>query len=340
MLTSSMATEHLFTHRISDDDLLAELAKLAANERRATVRLIAALAEVDTRRLYLGQGCSSLFVYCTRVLRLSEHAAYCRIEAARAVRRFPVLLDLLESGELTLTTVCLVSPHLTNDNHATVLDQVRRRSKREVEELVATLRPREDVPSTLRKVPERSVPLLLTAPVAASSPIETSPTAAALVPTMPSARPAVLKPLAPARYKLQLTITRKTEEKIRRARDLMRHSVPSGDLAAILDRALDLLIHDLERQKFATVNHPRLEREPKISSRNIPAAVRRRVWRRDDGRCAFVGAAGRCGETGFLEFHHVRPFAVGGVATSENIELRCRAHNQYEADLFFATPPF
>jgi hypothetical protein len=102
----------LFPHAsLSDDELLEEVVKLAASERAATVQLIAALAEVDSRRLYLGQGCSSLFVYCTSILRLSEHAAYGRIEAARAARRFPVLLDMLRCGELTLTSLCLAAPH-------------------------------------------------------------------------------------------------------------------------------------------------------------------------------------------------------------------------------------
>ena len=65
------------------------------------------------------------------------------------------------------------------------------------------------------------------------------------------------------------------------------------------------------------------------------AAVRRRVWTRDEGRCAFVGTHGRCTEHGFLEFHHVVPYAAGGKAAADNIELRCRAHNQYEADKYF-----
>jgi hypothetical protein len=59
------------------------------------------------------------------------------------------------------------------------------------------------------------------------------------------------------------------------------------------------------------------------------------VWQRDEGRCAFVGRTGRCRETAFLEFHHVAPYAAGGAATADNIQLRCRAHNQYEARLIF-----
>jgi len=63
--------------------------------------------------------------------------------------------------------------------------------------------------------------------------------------------------------------------------------------------------------------------------------VKRAVWDRDAGRCAFVGREGRCAERGFLEFHHVVPYASGGAATLANIQLRCRAHNQYEAGEVF-----
>ena len=88
MVYVGMTTKTPVNH-LSDRALLQETVTLAAGERGATVELIGALAEVDRRRLYLGEGFSSLFVYCTRVLHLSEHAAYGRIEAARAARRFP-----------------------------------------------------------------------------------------------------------------------------------------------------------------------------------------------------------------------------------------------------------
>jgi hypothetical protein len=113
---------------LSDQALLAETVRLADRERAATARLVAALAEVDARRLYLGEGCSSLFVYCTRVLHLSEHAAYGRIEAARAARRFPIILERLEDGSLTLTAVGLLAPLLTADNHRALLHAARHKS--------------------------------------------------------------------------------------------------------------------------------------------------------------------------------------------------------------------
>jgi len=147
----------------------------------------------------------------------------------------------------------------------------------------------------------------------------------------------VVTPLAPERYKVQFTVSRDTHEKLRRVQDLLRHSIPSGDPAAIFDRALTLLLADLERARLAAVARPRGARPVPAGSRHIPAAVRREVWKRDDGRCAFVGAHGRCPERGFLEFHHVEPYAVGGPSTVDNVEVRCRAHNVHEAEQYFGS---
>ena len=86
--------------RLSDADLLRRVVVLAGREREATVELVAHLAELDARRLYRGEGFGSLFSYCTGALRLAEHAAYNRIEAARASRRVPAILDLLADGDV------------------------------------------------------------------------------------------------------------------------------------------------------------------------------------------------------------------------------------------------
>ena len=138
---------------LSDHELLARVKHLAEREREATASLIAYLAELDKRRLYLAEGCSSLFTYCTQVLHLSEHAAYGRIEAARLARRFPVILEMLEQGSVNLTTVGLLAGHLTHENHREVLDMARHKSKRQVEELLARLRPQPLISSSIRRLP-------------------------------------------------------------------------------------------------------------------------------------------------------------------------------------------
>jgi hypothetical protein len=156
-------------------------------------------------------------------------------------------------------------------------------------------------------------------------------------PPQPAAalRPAIA-PLSPDRYRLQLTIGGETLKKLRRAQDLLRQAIPSGDEAAILDRALTALLADLDKKKLAATDRPRPSRGTRPGSRHVSAAVTRAVWRRDESRCAYVGPNGhRCPERSFLELHHKDPHAVGGEPTVEDLELRCRRHNGYEARVFF-----
>jgi hypothetical protein len=321
---------------LSDDELLAEVRVAAGREREATARLIALLAELDARRLYLGEGCSSLFTYCTQVLHLSEHAAYGRIEVARAARRCPGVLDLLNDGSVTLTTVTLLSPHLTADNHLDLLNEARYKSKRDVEHIVARLRPLPAAPATVRKLPEPKVAQGSSVPVVTES-HGRDDSHLVLAPSRSSPRPAVVMPVAPERYKVQFTVSRDTHDKLRRVQDLLRHSLPNGDPAEIIDRALTVLLADLEQAKLAATARPRGARPAASRARHIPAAVKREVWKRDGGQCAFIGSEGRCRERGFLEFHHVQPYADGGTSVVDNLEIRCRAHNVYEAEQYFGS---
>lgn len=327
--------------QLSNEALLAEASRLASCERHATAALIRCLMEVDTRRLYLAPGYPSLFTFCTQVLHLSEHAALGRIEVARAARRLPAVLAHLEDGSVTVTNARMLAPHMNEANCGELLAAARHRSKREVEEIVARLRPQPDVASAVRKLPS---PRMVASPASDSRPITAaSPATAPQMPpsqTPPAVAPPpltkpIVAPLAPERFKIQFTASREMHQKLRYAQDMLRHVCPTGDVSLVFDRALSALIEQLEKQKCGATSRPRESRVSRPDSRHIPAAVKREVWRRDGGCCAFVGARGRCSERGFLEFHHVVPFAAGGAANAKNIELRCRAHNLYEAHLFF-----
>ena len=119
---------------------------------------------------------------------------------------------------------------------------------------------------------------------------------------------------------------------------MLSHQVPSGDVATVLDRALDALIRQLEKRKFASTTRPQGKRRPTSSPRHIPAHVKRAVWERDGGQCTFVGESGkRCPSRALLEFDHIDEVARGGRATVGQIRLRCRAHNQYGAECSFGT---
>jgi hypothetical protein len=327
--------------RLSDRELLRRVVALAGHERRATVELVAHLAELDKRKLYQGEGYRSLFVYCVEALRLAEHSTYKRIAAARACRRFPVLLDHLGDGSLNLTTLRLIAPHLTRKNLTAVVGEAAGRRKREVQALVARLAPRPDVSPSVRKLPAKPV-LVVSNPLAAAQASEDSPRPgtddgpALVLPAPPPPSPPVTA-LAPGRYRVQFTVAAETQDTLRQVQALLRREIPDGDLATIFARALKLLLAETARKKLAATEHPRQRpRARDLRSRHKPAELVRAVWERDAGRCAFVAKNGhRCGEESFLEFHHLEAYALGGEMTEENISLRCHTHNQYEAALLF-----
>jgi hypothetical protein len=312
---------------LSTAEVLSGLQREVHAERAVSARVIAWLVEVERRRLWAEEGYSSLFMYCVEVLGFSEDETCNRTGAVRAVIAYPVVLDMLEARSLTMTAARLIHPHL--DGHpdpGQVFAAAAGKSRREVEKLIASLSPRPDAPTTIRRLPapHPSAPLLTVPP----PPAQAKP--------VPPAPPAAVAPLSPDRFRLQVTISGAAVEKLELAQDLLSHALPSGDAAAVLERALDLLLEDLLRRKFAATDDPRDGRAPAAGSRHIPARVKREVFLRDRGRCAFVGRSGhRCRERRFLEFHHREPFAFGGPPTVENICLRCRTHNQHEAEADF-----
>lgn len=329
--------------KLSDRELLARVQVLADRERETTATLIAHLAVMDERRLYLGEGCSALFVYCMRVLHFSESAAYRRVEAARIARRFPIILEMLADGSISLTTILLLAPELTPANHKKLLETAKHKSRLDVQRLVAHLRPQASVASVVRRLPTHTASLMLPVadkPAALDGTSASPPTGSEAAPTLvvrPPARPVVV-PLSPKRHKVQFTATEETHDLLREAQDLLRHQIPNGDVGEVMAKALKVLVKQLRKEKLAATEHPRGSQHSDPSSRHIPAEVKRQVWKRDSGQCAFVAHNGhRCSERAFLEFHHVEPYAAGGKAIVDNIQLRCRAHNGYETDLRFGS---
>jgi hypothetical protein len=159
----------------------------------------------------------------------------------------------------------------------------------------------------------------------------------------PTPRP-VIRPTAPERYRVQFTVGQETHDKLRRLQDLLRREIPSGDPALIVDQALSLLLDKVERAKWGAAVSPRpappirpgADSPSPKRSRHVPRAVVREIDQRDGRQCAFVSTDGhRCRERVFLEKHHVIAHAEGGPATVGNVSLRCRRHNEYEAELVF-----
>ncbi len=340
---------------LDDGELLASLRRLVVRSNENEAQMLEHLAEVDERRLYLPDH-TSLFAMCMSELGFSEAVAENRITVARAARRFPRLIEMRRTGRIHLSGLRILVPHLTDENVDAVLEQATRKSKRQIEELVASLAPRPAVPESIRKVPQRRVEQVARAPQTQPPQAEApAPLFAAVLPASeasvsePAPRPAIVSPLAPERYHVQLTASQELRDKIEEAKALLRHQVPSGDLATILDRALTVLIAKVKKERFGVGRKPRSARLPEgpARSRHIPDAIKRAVYtpsggvmhpERDGGRCTFIDSKGhRCEQRAFLEFDHVHGFARRAEHTVAGLTLRCRSHNQYAAEVMYGS---
>ncbi len=311
--------------------------------------LLVHLGEIDERRLYLDRAFPSMFAFCVGELGFSEDAAYNRIGVARAARSMPVVLEAIRSGQVHLAGLRVLAPHLTTDNQRTVLAEAAGKSKREIEELVARLWPQPPVATVVRKLPDRSTPAPEASPAFSFgtampvAPPAPSPSLAFAPPPAPAPRRderrAVIAPLTEETFKFQFTGSRACRDKLRQAQDLLRHRIPNGDLGTIVEKALDLLIEHVKKERFATGRKARqipADATDESCSRHIPDAIKREVFERDGGRCTFTDERGRrCAETGGLEFDHRDGFARTHSHRAEQIRLLCRAHNQHAAEQMY-----
>ena len=412
--------------------------------------MLAYVAEIDRRQLYLEQAYPSMFAFCTRKFGMSEAVAAKRIRAGRAACRFPCVLGMVRRGELHLSGLHQLAVHLTEENHEKVLRRAKYRTMREIEELIAEIAPKPDAVCLIRALPRQSAELAdqttqqqsalwrggteQNADVAGrkavqrarGQPLDGGEVSGATSPAMSGATsgpssaatsratsdaidwamnraadgvgggsvsgvagsavdgaasgaadgaaggavdgaaggavdgagrgvsraqgtaawgaqaavPArrarnLTTPLSPGRYRLQVTIGQEARDRLLELQNLLSHQIPDGDLAAVIERALEVLLAETKKKRGALAGKSRAGRKKGGGrTRTIPARVRREVFRRDEGRCAFVDGEGRrCESTWQIEFHHCVPYGRDGAHRTDNIELRCRAHNQYEAEL-------
>ena len=264
--------DYSLTHLV-DAVLLRELASKVAQERTGMAEMLALIGEVDARRLYAPVGYSSMHAFLVKELRFSDDAAFKRIQAARAARRFPALFAAIADGRLHLTGVCLLAPHLNNENLWELMEAAKHRRQPEIEAVLARrfLVPPVSERAIVRAVPPAKEPA--TVPEVAvpqvdwltvESPVdsnedeeatskeddEAAPSSAATLPSFQPPSPAAAQ--STERYLVKLMITKSVYEKLCRAQALLSHSVPSRDLAEVLDRALRALIEEIEKRRFGS----------------------------------------------------------------------------------------
>jgi 5-methylcytosine-specific restriction endonuclease McrA len=221
----------------------------------------------------------------------------------------------------------MMREHLTPEGGEELLRAASGKSKRELQHLLAERFPRPDAASRIRALGAEPIALPAMGP----------PLAATATPSTHHPRRSRIEPLAPAKYRVEFTASEELEEKLRRAADLMRHSNPSGELSVLVERALDLLLAKLEKQRHARTTRA-VGETPRPSTRRgyVSRAVRREVFGRDGERCTFGDECGRrCESRTWLELDHRIPRARGGADDAWNLTVRCRAHNRLSAEQQF-----
>jgi hypothetical protein len=298
---------------LTDQELLSNTRRLVGNSNELFAALLLHLAEVEARGIHRTRLCASLYTYCIYELRFSDDAAARRSSAARLVKQFPPLFDAIAHGELHLTGLLMIGPHLTPENHLEVLGRAKFRTKKELAKLVRELNPLPQVPDLVQPLgPALALPTTRPswAKFAASweGPVrELEPgqrprdwanddtndgdTLSSAQPVTAPARgdaqfgpdadplpaaPANLPPIAgPQRYQMQFTTTKEHVELLERAKALLARERPGATLSELHLEAMKLFVASLEKRKFAVSDRPKRgpHRRPVIEPRAIEAGI-------------------------------------------------------------------
>jgi 5-methylcytosine-specific restriction endonuclease McrA len=334
-------------------DLADRLASLLRREQGALADFLLTLADFDRRRMWEPLGYSSLFHFLHRHLGMSKGAAHYRKTAAELIQRVPEVVEPLRAGTLCITSTIELAKVLTPENREKVLPRFLHCSRREAQAVSAELapmeapphrtvitafpavaaRPTEVQPSVLRPF----TPTTLAAQVSACAPSTRVQSVELSAPT-PAPR-SEAQPLTADLRRLHVTVSKRFMEKLEKARDALSHAHPGADVETILEAGLDLVLDRAAKRK-GLVKRPRSQasdvRLEHGDPRQIPAAVRREVFLRDDGRCRWPTAEGGiCGSTHRVELDHIIPVARGGRPTVANLRILCDFHNDLAARQIF-----
>src|SRR5216684_3833465 len=306
---------------ISARDLDRRLADLVRSERHLVVQFVVELAAFAKRELYRELGYTSLFYYCVRQLGLSKSSAFRRSEVARLIARFPVIADRLAEGRLSIRALVELREVLTEQNHAEVVGRAEGKSQEEAQLLAVEYKPKPVPRDVVRALPMLLAPLVAVAAVPAGTK------------TPPPPPPEVVKPLTPELRRLNVTVSAEFMAELEQVRAALSHKCPDGGFEQVVREAFKLVL-ERDRKRKALTDRPRAQSEPQgENDRYVPAAVKRAVWERDQGRCTWpMGDGEMCGSTHRLEFDHDLEVALGGKPTIENVRLLCKSHNLMKAE--------
>ena len=288
---------------LPNNSLVTKLRSLIKEEREISLKILELINEAERRRLHLELGFPSLFEWLTRELGYSAAAAMRRIDSARLLRKVPTIAKQIESGKLNLTNLARVQSAIRAEEKRTgkqiepeqLVNAIEGKTSREVEQHLA-----QTFPGSAYKAD--------------------------------SARA-----ITDSQIRLQVTLSTPQYSELERAREVASHShfgAPMGEVIGML--ASDYLDRKdpLRKETHAETTAAAPER---TGRRPIPQNIRRLVFQRAEGRCEYKNphTGKTCGSRFQTQIDHIKPVALGGTNSVENLRLLCRAHNAWTAEEIF-----
>ncbi len=296
-------------HALSNDQLISSFKSLKEREDAVLVEVLEHILEFERRRLYLSLGYTSLFGYLTQGLGYSENESYRRVESSRLMAGMPEIKDDIAKGRLTLTNMTEVRTAIKAKYKSTGQSV----SKAERRRLVTS------VLDCSKKEAQKKI--------------------ANAIPEIADSFQEKRRELGDGSLELTVLLRPPQRSRLERARDLLAHKGPMQNTAETIDRLSEFYLKkkDLTQGFDPSIESVRQAEQQELLSKDsqspIPAAIRRAVFKRDQGRCQFALPFGRiCGSTYRVEIDHIQARSAGGKSVLENLRCLCRAHNQWKAD--------
>ena len=311
--------------KYSDQELIQNLNLCALNEKKYLALFIAYLAEVRKRELHFKLGYKSLMEYCQEVLKLDQGQVWVRSQTAGMALDYPLVLELIAQGELTLTSASLIAPVINQDNADEIFERCRGKSKREVEEVLVCYQPKAELKPSIKPAQRDLFSKVgaVSQEIVTSSPVITQ-----------QLKKAEIKPVNENRFNFKFSASASLKKKIEQLAQLLNLD-PVGDLERVLEFATEVAIKEKTEKQIKEKKGAK----PKVIKRKPPQAVKRLVFKRAGYQCEQKGPDGRrCTAKYNLQIDHIRPWALNGDHSLLNLRILCKAHNLYKSRRDFPPP--
>ena len=343
----------------ADHDLLTEIREKSKAEQKLTLYVVELIKEVSRRKLFLSLGFGSLFDFVTKDLGFEPASAMRRIQAARLVSEIPEVQEKLESGSLSLSVASQaqtffrkeeqrLGAKMSVDQKTEILSQLENKSAREAERALVKISPMsvqvfekqralsedlteiklvidKDLKAKLDELmhlmshqnPEQSYVELLKLLVTKAHKSLKAKTECKV------SKPAVMEPAV-----MEPTVEYK------KSKFVLKNLAAQNRQSAVTDKNL------AQTRKALITSHSDVGSDPtntvrsrmivKKTTRYIPAAVKRYVWKRDQGCCQYLDPRSnrKCESKYQLQLDHLQRYRDWGQHNPENLRLLCANHNR------------